>query len=168
MMKTTESNVRKELVRLVRSTDLAEAHQILATLKSMPPRIISPQLVALLMDKDASVRWRAADLLLNVNGRANLRHVLTLLNDRDPDVRASVCFRMAERAPSSIAVDPLCNALLHDRDSNVRFWAAHALGAYPNRKAIKALEQATSDQGRNYEDVPVAHAARSSLAAIAR
>ena len=167
-MTLTAADVRKTLAQYRNEMELAGIDQTRRDMVAMPKDIIGPLLIALLVDEDSDIRWDAADLLLDINPHIYLKDVLRLHDDPDINIRSGICYRIAEKAPFHIAVDPLCQVLIHHTDSNTRFWAAIALAAIGdvgNRRAVDALLQALTDDGLNYESVPVSPAAKYALSA---
>ena len=164
MMTISTADVRTILTRWTGSSSLAVINQARHDIVSMPENVVSPPLIALLADEDPDIRWCAADLLLDINPQAHLTHVAgLLLTDPDQYIRSGLCYRISEKAPFEATVEPLCHVLLNDSDSNARFWAALALGAIGDFRAVNALQQTLNDDGLNYEGVPVSHVAKYSL-----
>jgi HEAT repeat protein len=67
--------------------------------------------------------------------------VIELLKDPDPDQRIFAADILG-RSGAAAAVAPLCRALLHDPESNVRYQAAVSLGEVGDKSAAECLGQA--------------------------
>ncbi len=103
-------------------------------------RAVSP----LLRSDEAPVRNLAMDILREVGGE-DIQTLTELLRDNDPDIRIFISDILGS-AGSTMAVEPLCNALLKDPEVNVRYQAAVSLGTLGQHQAAPCLNKALNDE----------------------
>ncbi len=94
-------------------------------------------LVPLLMDTVKAVRADATDALARI-GRPAVASLLAALQHEEWILRLHACEALGKIGAED-AVEPLCQAMLHDRDTAVRQDAAKALGGIGSPKALDAL-----------------------------
>lgn len=97
----------------------------------------------LLRSDDAPVRNAAMDILRAV-GDQDFPTLIELLHDTDPDIRIFASDILGS-TDSSLAVAPLCEALLKDHEVNVRYQAAVSLGELAFHEAAACLGKALGD-----------------------
>jgi HEAT repeat protein len=102
-----------------------------------------PALIPLLTDPVKAVRVDATDALARI-GRPALASLLAALRHEAWILRLHACEALGKIGAEE-AVDPLCRAMLHDRDTAVRQDAAKALGGIGSPHALEALTAATRD-----------------------
>lgn len=111
-------------------------------------KIRGPQAVAalcpLLRSDEAPVRNMAMDILREI-GVDDLSALKTLLRDEDPDLRIFIADILGSTG-TVLAVAPLCEALLHDPEENVRHQAAMSLGNLGFPAAVDSLNIALHDE----------------------
>ncbi|MDD4953071.1 MAG: HEAT repeat domain-containing protein, partial [Desulfovibrionaceae bacterium] len=111
-------------------------------------RIAGPEavqsVIPLLRSENAPSRNMAMDIL-RVIGCDDLHAVFGLMRDEDPDIRIFAADILGTTA-NSLAVNPLCNALLKDPEVNVRYQAAVSLGVLAMPEAAKCLNLAMGDE----------------------
>lgn len=111
-------------------------------------KIRGPQTVAalcpLLRSDEAPVRNMAMDILREI-GVDDLSALKALLRDDDPDLRIFIADILGS-SESVLAVAPLCEALLHDPEENVRHQAAMSLGNLGFPAAVDSLNIALHDE----------------------
>ncbi|WP_243545868.1 HEAT repeat domain-containing protein [Pseudodesulfovibrio tunisiensis] len=98
----------------------------------------------LLRSDDAPVRNLAMDILREV-GNQDIGSLTRLIHDEDPDIRIFVADILGSTA-NSLAVEPLCDALLKDPEVNVRYQAAVSLGELGMEEAAPCLNKAMKDE----------------------
>ncbi|MFO0810667.1 MAG: HEAT repeat domain-containing protein [Gemmataceae bacterium] len=106
---------------------------------------VAPLVAVLKKDKDAGVRWTAAESLgaLKKLAKAAVPDLLAALKDADPMVRETAAESLADINLEPAKVVPALVELLGDADMNVRCAAAASLGDYKvaAQSAIPALEK---------------------------
>jgi HEAT repeat protein len=132
------------LTELLRSENLGiqEATEI-ALKKIGGPKTVRA-VIPLLRSEDVPVRNLAMVILRQVSGEV-VEPVIELLKDADQDMRifaADILGWSGRRA----AVAPLCEALLHDPEINVRYQAAVSLGELADQAAADCLNRAVDDE----------------------
>ena len=98
----------------------------------------------LLRSDDAPVRNLAMDILREIGGD-DITTLTELLRDEDPDIRIFAADILGS-ARNSMAVQPLCKALLKDPEVNVRYQAAVSLGNLEERQGAECLNRAMADE----------------------
>jgi HEAT repeat protein len=106
------------------------------------PRAIAP-LVSRLTDEVKAVRVDATDALVRI-GRPALDGLLAALRHDAWVLRLHACEALGKIGAEE-AVEPLCRAMLKDRDTAVRQDAAKALGGIGSPGALDALTAALTD-----------------------
>lgn len=111
-------------------------------------KIRGPETVAalcpLLRSDEAPVRNMAMDILREI-GVDDMQTLKTLLRDEDADLRIFTTDILGSTG-SVLAVAPLCEALLHDPEENVRHQAAMSLGNLGYPAAVDSLNLALHDE----------------------
>jgi HEAT repeat protein len=107
------------------------------------PETVS-ELVPLLRSEDVPLRNVAMEILRGIPGM-DLGPIIELLKDPDPDQRIFAADILG-RSGVAAAVAPLCHALLHDPESNVRCQAAVSLGEVGDKSAAGCLSKALCDE----------------------
>lgn len=102
-----------------------------------------PSLVSLLTDEVKAVRADATDALVRI-GRPALASLLAALQHEAWILRLHACEALGKIGADE-AVEPLCRAMLKDRDTAVRQDAAKALGGIGSPLALAALTAALTD-----------------------
>ncbi len=97
-----------------------------------------------LRTEDVTVRNIAMDILREIS-MDSLESIIALLEDDDPDIRIFSADILGS-SESSLALAPLCKALLEDKEANVRYQAAISLGALKDPGAAEALRSAINDE----------------------
>lgn len=98
----------------------------------------------LLRSENTVVRNIAMDVLREI-GADDLSTLTSLLRDDDPDIRIFIADILGSTS-SSLSLAPLCHALLHDPEVNVRYQAAVSLGELRKPEAAESLRQALKDE----------------------
>ncbi|MUM78798.1 HEAT repeat domain-containing protein [Pseudodesulfovibrio sp. F-1] len=98
----------------------------------------------LLRSDEAPVRNLSMDILREVGGQ-DMPSLVALIHDGDPDIRIFVADILGSTG-SSLAVEPLCDALLKDPEVNVRYQAAVSLGELGMAEAAPCLNKAMEDE----------------------
>jgi hypothetical protein len=128
---------------------------------------ISKALSAILAFAEPEIRLHAIDALPYLVSRdVMIELLIPSLSDPSPGIRWTVC-EVFHGYPDSRVVLPLANVLENDPEPDVRVVAAEALFAVGDERAIPALILAKAhDNGKDYEDRTVAHAAGEAIIAI--
>jgi HEAT repeat protein len=100
--------------------------------------------IPLLRSEEAPVRNLSMDILRQV-GEADFGALVDLLHDTDPDIRIFASDILGSTG-QVMAVAPLCESLLKDPETNVRYQAAVSLGDLNFSEAAKCLNQALGDE----------------------
>ncbi len=100
--------------------------------------------VPLLRSDDAPIRNISMDILREV-GAGDLPTLVSLLHDDDADIRIFMADVLGT-CGNSLAVEPLCGALLDDSEVNVRYQAAVSLGELGFPEAADCLNKAMQDE----------------------
>lgn len=100
-------------------------------------------LIPLLMDSVKAVRVDATDALAGI-GRPAVATLLAALRHEEWILRLHACEALGKIGVEE-AVAPLCEVMLHDRDTAVRQDAAKALGSIGPPAAFEALAKAVTD-----------------------
>lgn len=131
-------------------TALIESHNLgiqeaaeFALRKIRGPRSVAA-LCPLLRSDEAPVRNMAMDILREI-GVDDLSALKVLLRDQDPDLRIFITDILGS-TNNVLAVAPLCEALLHDPEENVRHQAAMSLGNLGFPVAVDSLNIALHDE----------------------
>lgn len=131
------------LVALLHSPNLGVQEAADHALRKIGGRKAVEGVLPLLRDDDAPVRNLGMDLLRAL-GNQHLELLLPYLKDEDPDIRIFMADILGA-TDDVAAVQPLCSALLHDPEVNVRYQAAVSLGELARQEAAKSLNQALDD-----------------------
>jgi HEAT repeat protein len=103
-------------------------------------------LIQLLNHRDYEVQWRAADALGTL-GEAACDPLLSILEFHNMHVRLGAIEALGDiKCPRS--VEPLIRKLRTDKDNEVRWVAALALGEIKDQRAVPSLVEALSDPDR--------------------
>ncbi len=132
------------LATLLESDNLGIQEAVDLALRRIGGKDVVDAVTPLLRSDDPPTRNLSMDILREV-GVQDLPSLLKLLHDDDADVRifASDILGSTENLQ---AVDPLCHALLHDPEVNVRYQAAVSLGELALPEAAKCLNKALKDE----------------------
>ncbi len=131
------------LVGLLQSSNLGVQEAADHALRKIGGRKAVEGVLPLLRSDHPPVRNLGMDLLRALGGD-HLELLLPLLKDEDPDIRIFMSDILGS-TNSSLAVAPLCDAMLHDPEVNVRYQAAVSLGNLARPEAAKSLNQALDD-----------------------
>lgn len=131
------------LVALLHSSNLGVQEAADHALRKIGGRKAVEGVLPLLRSDHPPVRNLGMDLLRALGGN-HLELLLPLLKDEDPDIRIFMSDILGATDNFS-AVAPLCEALLHDPEVNVRYQAAVSLGNLARPEAAKSLNQALDD-----------------------
>jgi HEAT repeat protein len=162
------NNILRDEVILVANGVTESGHQaFIDKLRQQNSKELIRKLRELSADPDPVVRWKVADILLDLDFSGNLNEVLdVMINDPSEIVRGGICYRLRE-LPDLRSIQPLISVLQNDVSGTNRFWAADALGAIGSLKAIPALEYARDfDAGTDDEGRPISLPARRAIAEI--
>jgi HEAT repeat protein len=95
---------------------------------------------------EGSVRFEAAEALMEIGSKRAIEPLIQALNDEDPVVREDVVLALARMGGGGKrAVGPLIQAL-NDEVSEVREHVPWALGAIGDKRAVEPLIQALNDE----------------------
>ncbi|WP_027186189.1 HEAT repeat domain-containing protein [Desulfovibrio inopinatus] len=132
------------LATLLESENLGIQEAVDLALRRIGGKDVVDAVTPLLRSDDPPTRNLSMDILREV-GVQDLPSLVKLLHDDDPDVRifASDILGSTENL---LAVEPLCHALLHDPEVNVRYQAAVSLGELALPQAAKCLNKALKDE----------------------
>lgn len=131
------------LVGLLQSDNLGVQEAADHALRKIGGRAAVAGVLPLLRSDEPLIRNLGMDLLRAL-GREHLDLLLPLLQDEDSDVRIFMSDILGS-TDSFLAVPPLCQALLHDPEVNVRYQAAVSLGNLAHSEAAESLNQALGD-----------------------
>lgn len=131
------------LVGLLASPNLGVQDAADHALRRIGGRAAVEDLLPLLRSDHPPLRNLGMDLLRALGGE-HLDLLLPLLKDVDPDIRIFMADILGSTSDAQ-AVKPLCDALLHDPEVNVRYQAAVSLGELARPEAAKSLNQALGD-----------------------
>jgi len=131
------------LARLLASSNLGVQDAADMSLRKLGGKEVVEAVIPLLRSEDAPARNLSMDILRQV-GHYNVQPLIVLLKDEDPDIRIFSSDILGSTR-NSMAVHPLCDALLHDPEVNVRYQAAVSLGEIGKPEATQALNDALGD-----------------------
>ena len=132
------------LVGLVESRNLGIQEAAEFALRKIRGPVTVAALCPLLRSDEAPVRNLAMDILREI-GVDDLSALKALLRDEDPDLRIFIADILGSTG-TALAVAPLCEALLHDPEANVRHQAAMSLGNLGFPAAVDSLNIALHDE----------------------
>lgn len=101
-----------------------------------------PFLISLLIDKDPQVRIEAALALGKMNAVRAVPSLCNNLSAKNAGVRWAAVRAIGAIKDAKAAVIPLISLLDEEKESNIRDWAAWALGEIGDTQAIKPLVEA--------------------------
>jgi HEAT repeat protein len=134
---------RQHTLRTVRylenlpSDDYEDAADAMDGLASRGAKVVPHLLTALDAQRDARLRWRAAEVLGRIGDRRAVEPLIALLKDEDAGVREAAAMALGRiRDPN--AVQPL-TAALEDEDPSVQVRAALALAEFGDESVIEPL-----------------------------
>jgi HEAT repeat protein len=117
----------------------------------------------MLTDPDPEMQGYAARALVEIAPERASKLIVPLLESPEPILREDIC-GLLSKCGDEKAVAPLMEVLQNDRDADVRFLAAFALGKIGDRRAIPALEWARRhDDGMDFDGHPVRNAAEDAI-----
>lgn len=131
------------LVSLLQSPNMGVQEAAEYALRKIGGRKAVEGLLPLLRSDHPPIRNLGMDLLRALGGE-HLELLLPLLKDDDADIRIFMADILGS-ASDVLAVRPLCDALLHDPEVNVRYQAAVSLGDLARPEAVRSLNQALGD-----------------------
>lgn len=131
------------LVNLLQSSNLGVQEAADYALRKIGGRTAIEGVLPLLRSDHPPIRNLGMDLLRAL-GYQHLDLLVPQLKDDDPDVRIFIADILGS-TNDVLAVQPLCEALLHDPEVNVRYQAAVSLGELARPEAARSLNQALSD-----------------------
>ncbi|GHV55083.1 hypothetical protein FACS1894206_09090 [Deltaproteobacteria bacterium] len=132
------------LVTHVQNPDIGVQEASDRALRKIGGAAVVTAMIPLLRSDDAPIRNIAMDLLREV-GCTDIDALFRLLHDHDPDMRIFAADILGS-SRSVLAVAPLRDALLRDREVNVRYQAAVSLGALAFPEAASSLNKALADE----------------------
>jgi len=160
MLKSAETDVLREgaylagesrcedavpfLVEMLKSSNIGVQESADNALRQIGGKEAVTGVIPLLRSDEAPVRNGAMDILRALGGQ-ELPSVIPLLKDEDVDIRIFATDILGS-ADNSMAIGPLCDALLKDPEVNVRYQAAVSLGNLGLSEAAKCLNQAMRDE----------------------
>lgn len=160
MLKSAETDVLREgaylageahcddavplLVEMLKSSNIGVQESADNALRKIGGKEAVTGVIPLLRSDEAPVRNGAMDILRALGGQ-ELPSVIPLLRDEDVDIRIFATDILGS-ADNSMALGPLCDALLKDPEVNVRYQAAVSLGNLGLPEAAKCLNQAMRDE----------------------
>jgi len=97
-------------------------------------------IIPLLRSENVATRNLSMDILRQISSQ-HIAPIIALLKDDDPDVRIFASDILGA-TNNYMAVHPLCAAMLHDSEVNVRYQAAVSLGELGKAEATEALNSA--------------------------
>ncbi|WP_232300500.1 HEAT repeat domain-containing protein [Desulfonatronovibrio magnus] len=133
-----------QLVELLKSESLGVQEAADMALRKIGREECVQALIPLLRSDLPQVRNLAMDILRHI-GHQDLDSLIELLNDEDEDMRIFASDILGSSG-SYLAVSPLCNALLQDKNVNVRYQAAVSLGELGRSEASSCLNKAFKDE----------------------
>ncbi|MCL5037502.1 MAG: HEAT repeat domain-containing protein [Chloroflexi bacterium] len=98
---------------------------------------------AFVVSKTGTTRFNIAKTLIKINGRKDVKYLMELIQDKDPDVRKQVIQYISDVRYEE-AVPSLINSL-RDNDPDVRRDAAARLGSLGDKKTVPYLIQSLND-----------------------
>lgn len=131
------------LVGLLSNANLGVQEAAEQALRKIGGRRAVEELLPLLRSDHPPLRNLGMDLLRALGGE-HLDLLLPLLHDTDTDIRIFMSDILGS-SDDVQAVKPLCDAMLHDPEVNVRYQAAVSLGELARPEAAKSLNQALGD-----------------------
>jgi len=132
------------LAGLLRSSNLGVQEAADMALRKIGGGGAVAAVIPLLRSDEAPVRNLSMDLLRALSGQ-DLPTVIKLLHDEDPDIRIFASDILGA-CDNTMAVAPLCEAMLKDPEVNVRYQAAVSLGELGRPEAVRSLNQALADE----------------------
>ena len=132
------------LVKHIDSSNIGVQEAVDRALRKIGGPVVVNAVIPLLRSDEAPVRNISMDLLRAL-GSSDFEALSNLLNDDDADIRIFASDILGS-VGTVMAVPPLCKALLHDPEVNVRYQAAVSLGALAYPEAAKALNHALQDE----------------------
>ncbi|MDR2488478.1 MAG: HEAT repeat domain-containing protein [Desulfovibrio sp.] len=133
-----------DLVRHILSPNVGVQEAVARALRKMGGAEAVQMLIPMLRSDNAPVRNMAIDLLRTLGGK-DVESICLLLYDDDADIRIFAADILGSTG-TVLAVPPLCRALLHDPEVNVRYQAAVSLGDLAFPEAVASLSQALEDE----------------------
>lgn len=132
------------LIRNIDSTNIGVQEAVDHSLRKIGGPAVVTAVIPLLRSENVPARNIAMDLLREL-GKSDLSAVEKLLRDDDPDVRIFAADILGSMQ-SARAVSPLCTALLHDPEVNVRYQAAVSLGTLAFPESARCLNNSLQDE----------------------
>jgi HEAT repeat protein len=161
-----EAGIKELARRVVESSsdkDISEEHRKL--INSLNSDLIVRELKKLYYrEKTYSITKSRAYSALKCVENIDILSLVEDIFDKSPvDWRAFLCQELALH-PSPRGITKLIDVLLNDKNANVRYSAAEALGDIGNAEALQALEHAVkNDKGKDFEGLPVAREAQRAI-----
>jgi HEAT repeat protein len=119
------------------------------SLRKIGGKEVVEAIIPLLRSENVATRNLSMDILRQI-GSQHVAPIIALLKDDDPDVRIFASDILGA-TNNYMAVHPLCVAMLHDSEVNVRYQAAVSLGELGKPEATEALNNALgSDDWVNF------------------
>ncbi len=132
------------LVKHITSTNIGVLEAVDRALRKIGGPTVVHAVIPLLRSDEAPARNISMDILRTL-GSSDLAALVELLHDDDPDIRIFASDILGSVGTAQ-AVAPLCHALLHDPEVNVRYQAAVSLGVLANPEAAPCLNKALKDE----------------------
>ncbi|MDR2076447.1 MAG: HEAT repeat domain-containing protein [Desulfovibrio sp.] len=132
------------LVKHIDSPNIGVQEAVDRALRKIGGPVVVNAVIPLLRSVDAPIRNIAMDMLRAL-GASDFEALRVLLSDEDPDIRIFAADILGAMG-TSLSVPPLCKALLHDPEVNVRYQAAVSLGVLAYPEAADALNKALQDE----------------------
>ena len=106
--------------------------------------------VASITHPDKKIRGQALSFLESAKAKVAVPALITALGDKDADIRRNPAIGLFARytSPEVAAAVPGLREALHDSNTEVRWWSAHALGAFKEKSkaAIPQLIETLKDK----------------------
>jgi len=133
-----------DLAELLQSPNLGVQEAADAAMRRIGGSGAVRSVIPLLRTEEAPARNLAMDILREI-GNQDFPALVELLHDDDADVRIFASDILGS-TDNTMAVNPLCEALLKDPEVNVRYQAAVSLGDLGRSEAAKCLNKALQDE----------------------
>lgn len=132
------------LVHNMSSANIGVQEAVDHSLRRIGGPAVVQAVIPMLRSENVPVRNLAMDILREL-GKSDLASVEKLLHDDDPDIRIFAADILGSMQSARV-VAPLCTALLHDPEVNVRYQAAVSLGALAFPESARCLNTSLEDE----------------------
>ncbi len=131
------------LARMLTSPSLGIQEAADISLREIGGKAVVKAMIPLLRSENVPARNLAMDILRKV-GHQDVGTLIALLQDEDPDIRIFASDILGY-TNNVMALFPLCESMLNDKEVNVRYQAAISLGELGKPEAIPALKKALGE-----------------------